>query len=46
VHVGFRPATVRVTVIEAERAGSVASDVISFTARSNRLPVIPVERLV
>ena len=31
-----------VRVIEAERAASVASDVISFTARSNRLPVIPV----
>ena len=30
----------------AERAASVASDVISFTARSNRLWVIPVERLV
>lgn len=30
----------------AERAGSVASDVISFTALSNRLQIIPVERLV
>lgn len=30
----------------AKRAGSVASDVISFTARSNRLRIIPVERLV
>ena len=30
----------------AERAGSVASGVISFTPRSNRLWVIPVERLV
>ena len=34
---------------EGDRGGEgcvVASDVISFTARSNRLPVIPVERLV
>jgi hypothetical protein len=56
VHVGFRPANVRVRVIEAERAGSVragsvregsvAGDVISFTGRSNGLWVIPVERLV
>lgn len=44
MHVGFKQETV--SVKEAEKAGSVASDVISFTALSNRLQIIPVERLV